>query len=87
MPPDERVGPHDGEERSPIDQARERDEGDSRCIIQTARPDLRLDVEGQLPTQEEVLGCEAGVGRTDQGHELQDITYEQECGANHPCRS
>ena len=49
--------------------------------------EVTLEIEGQLPTKEKILSCEAGVGCTGQRHEAQEITYEQECGANHPCRS
>ena len=47
---------------SPVDHPGERDECDSRRIVQAARPDVPLDVEGQLLAQEEILGGEAGVG-------------------------
>ena len=62
MPPHKRVGSDDGEEVSPVDHPGERDECDSGRIVQAARPDVPLDVEGQLLAKEEILGCEAGVG-------------------------
>jgi len=89
MPPDsnERVGSHYGQERSPVDHPRKHDECESGGIVQAARPDVALDVERQLLAKEEILGCETGVGCTDQRDELQETTYEKECAANRPCRS
>ena len=62
MPPYERVGSDDGEDRSSVDHPREHHESDSGRIVQAARPEVPLDVEGQLLAKEEILGCEARVG-------------------------
>jgi hypothetical protein len=77
VPPHERVGSDHGEKLSPVDQPREQDKCDSGCIVEAPRLDLPLNVECQLFPKEEILGCEAGVGRTRQHHEAQEITDEK----------
>jgi hypothetical protein len=46
VPSHERVWSHDAEDRSPVDDPREHDECDSGRIVEAARPDVPLDIEG-----------------------------------------
>lgn len=58
MPSDERSRLHDGEDATPVDQPRQRDERNPRRIVGAARFHLPLHVQGQLLSQEEILGGE-----------------------------
>ena len=61
MPSNERRGPHDGEDPTPIDQSRQRYQRNPRRIVSPTGFHLPFDVQGQLFFQKQVLGSEMGM--------------------------
>src|SRR6266516_6801307 len=73
MPSDERIWFHDGEEATPLDQRRQRDERYPCRIIGAARLHLSLHIQCKLLSQEQLLGskvCLRSSGRRDQPQEI-----------------
>ena len=56
VPPHERVGLHNRQERAPMDESRQEDECNARRIVRPSWSDLALDITRELLPQEEVLG-------------------------------
>ena len=83
MPPHERVGPHNGQELAPCDEAREQDEGDSRGVVSAVWRDLAFDVTGQLLSEEEVLRSEVRSGSDHKPQQAQQVSEEGECRSEH----
>ena len=52
VPPHERIGLHNRQERAPVDEMREQDECDSRGVVRATRSDLPLDIAGELLPEE-----------------------------------
>jgi len=61
VPPNERVRLHDGQQLTPFDQPRQRDQRDPCRIVSTARLRLPFQVQRQLLSQEQVLRGELGM--------------------------
>jgi len=57
MPPHKRLGTDTREQVTPLDEPRQRNEGDPRRVVGAARPDLTFEIAGELLSQEQVLGC------------------------------
>jgi hypothetical protein len=74
MPSDERVWLHNREDATPVDQPRQRDERNPSRIVCAARLHLPLHIQCQLLSQEQVLGCELGVGSYRSRDQPQEIT-------------
>src|SRR3989441_9267626 len=58
MPSNERFRLHDGQESTPVDEARQRNERNSGRVISSPRLDLPLEVRRQLLAKEQILGGE-----------------------------
>jgi hypothetical protein len=86
MPADERIWFHDREETTPLDQSRQRDEGNPRGIVGAARLHLTLDVQGQLLSQEQIFSGEVRMQSDGRREQPQDVTGEtqdsSDCGEN-----
>jgi hypothetical protein len=70
---DERLRLHDGEDATPVDQPRQRDERNARRIVGAARLHLPLRLQSQLLSLEQVLDgklCARSSSRRDQPHEI-----------------
>jgi hypothetical protein len=80
MPPDEGLRLHNGEGLSPIEPAREPDEGEASAMRSASRLNVTFLVQGQLFAQKEVF-CRECRGRTEtEPEEAQGITQEhQQC--------
>jgi len=61
MPSDQRIRFHDHEHAAPIDQPRQGDECNPRCIVGAVRLHLALDVQRQLLSQKQILSRELGM--------------------------
>jgi hypothetical protein len=76
MPSNQRVRLHDGEDSTPVDQSRQRDECNAGRVIGPPRLDLALEVQSQLLAQEQILGGELGVWPQRRRHESDNITSD-----------
>ena len=78
MPSNERFRLHDGQESTPVDEARQRNERDSGRVIGSPRLDLALEVHRQLLTQEQILGGEPRVRAPHGRNESQGVGGDAE---------
>jgi hypothetical protein len=76
VPSNERVRLHDGEDSTPVDQLRQRDQRNSGRIIGPPRLDLPLDVQRQLLAQKQILGGELYMWPPRRRHESQDVASD-----------
>jgi hypothetical protein len=83
VPANERVRTHDRQQLPPSDNPREQHEGDTRRVVRAFRPDLALNVVGELLAQEQVLGGELGAGVEGQSQQVQQVREEGKCRSDH----
>ena len=76
MPSNERFRLHDGQESTPVDEARQRNERNSGRVISSPRLDLPLEVQRQLLAQEQILGGELCMWPQGRRHESQDVASD-----------
>jgi hypothetical protein len=60
MPTNERIRPHDRQQTTPLDEARQRDKRNARRIVGAAGLHLPFQVQRQLLFEKEVLSGELG---------------------------
>jgi hypothetical protein len=76
MPSNERVRLDDGEDSTPVDQPRQRDECNAGRIIGPPRLGLPLEVQRQLLAQKQILGGELDGRPQLRRHESQDVASD-----------
>jgi hypothetical protein len=76
MPSNERVRLHDGEDATPVDQPRQRDECDAGRVISPPWLNLPLQVQRQLLAKKQILGGELDVRPQQRRHESDDVASD-----------
>ena len=77
MPAHERVGLHHRQELALVDEWREENERNSRGVVRAPRPDLPLDLAGELLPEEQILGRQLRAGPGHQPQELHQVSSEE----------
>ena len=83
MPAYERVGPHDRQQLTPRDDARQQREGYASSVVGSLRPNLTLDVTGELFAKEQVLGREVCTRSGGRSQQPQDVSEQGERRSKH----
>ena len=81
MPSDERIRLYDREEGPPVDQPSQRDERRPSRIVRVARLHLPLHIQGQLLSQEQILGGKVYMRSSRRRDQPQEITGDAQDGS------
>ena len=87
MPTDQRVGFHDCQDTTPLDQVRQRDERKPTRVVGTAWLHLPLHAQRELLPQEQVLGDELGMRLRRLRNKPHSVTDETQDRTNSSGRS
>jgi hypothetical protein len=83
VPAHERVGLHNGQELTPVDELGEQDECDARGVIRPPRSDLTFDVTRELLPEEQILGRQLRSGLEYESQQTQQVSEEGERRSEH----
>ena len=86
MPAHKRLGTGDREQVAPLDEPRQRDQGDPRRVVGATRSNLTFEIAGELLSQEQVLGCELRTGTEHQRQQTQEVSKKGTHSPDHARR-